>query len=142
LIGKGGKIMDRRARRRTARAFQRGMTLIEIMVVVAIIGMLMGAVAIGTMKSFKKAKVTDTKMVIKTVGTALEHFKTDSQDACPKSVSDLYTQKYLTKEPLDAWGQQLIFKCPGDHDPDGADIVSKGEDKQEGTADDIKSWEL
>jgi general secretion pathway protein G len=133
--------MKRRAGR-VRRLAARGMTLIEIMVVVAIIGMLMGTVGVYAYGRLEKAKITDTKMVIKSIEQALVHFQTDNTDACPKSVSDLYTQKYLTKEPLDAWGQPLIFKCPGDHNTDGADIVSRGKDKQEGTQDDIRSWEL
>jgi general secretion pathway protein G len=118
------------------------MTLIEIMVVVAIIGMLMGTVGVFAFGRLERAKVTDTKLVIRNIEQALTHFQTDNTDSCPKSITDLYTQKYLTKDPLDAWGQPLIFKCPGQHNTDGADIVSKGKDKQEGTQDDIRSWEL
>ena len=129
-------------RRGVRRIVERGMTLIEIMVVVAIIGMLMGTVGVYAFGRLEKAKVTDTKMVIKNVEQALVHYQTDNTDACPKSVSDLVSQKYLTKEPLDPWGQVLIFKCPGQHNAEGADIVSKGKDKQEGTADDITSWDL
>ena len=66
-------------------------------------------------------------MVIKNIEQALVHYQTDNTDACPKSLDDLCTQKYLTKEPLDAWGQPLIFKCPGEHNPDGADIVVQGQ---------------
>lgn len=131
-----------RSQNRLVRSFQRGMTLIEIMVVVAIIGMLMGTVGVYAFGRLKKAKVTDTKMVIKSVEQALVHYQTDNTDACPKSLSELVSQKYLTKEPNDAWGQPLTFRCPGEKNRDGADIVSRGEDKQEGTADDIKSWEL
>lgn len=131
-----------RKRRGFRRIAARGMTLVEIMVVVAIIGMLMGTVGVFAVGQLNKAKVSDTKMVIKNIEQALVHFQTDNTDSCPKALSDLYTQKYLTKDPVDAWGQPLIFKCPGEHNPDGADIISKGKDKQEGTGDDIKSWEL
>ena len=117
------------------------MTLVEIMVVVAIIGMIMGSVAVGALGAFEKAKVKNTKIIIHTVQESLVHYATDNTDACPKSLSELVAQKYLTKEPKDDWGQPLIFSCPGQHNPDGADIVSKGKDKTEGTADDIKSWE-
>jgi general secretion pathway protein G len=127
---------------REKRVAARGMTLTEIMVVVAIIGMLMGAVGVYAVGQLNKAKITDTKMIIKNIEQALVHFQTDNTDSCPKELSDLKTQKYLTKEPVDAWGESLIFRCPGQHNTDGADIVSKGKDKQEGTADDIKSWEL
>jgi general secretion pathway protein G len=121
---------------------EKGMTLVEIMVVVAIIGMIMGAVAVGAFGALEKAKVKNTKVIIHTVGEALVHYATDNTDSCPKSLNDLVAQKYLTKEPKDDWGQPLIFVCPGQHNTDGADISSKGKDKQEGTADDIKSWDL
>src|SRR6478672_649467 len=124
-------------RSRLRRAAERGMTLIEIMVVVAIIGMLMGTVGVYAFGRLEKAKITDSKLVIKNIEQALVHFQTDNTDSCPKSISDLFAQKYLTKEPMDAWGQALIFKCPGQHNTDGADILSKGKDKQEGTGDDI-----
>jgi general secretion pathway protein G len=120
----------------------RGMTLIEIMVVVAIMGMLMGAVGVFAYGRLEKARETDTKMVIKSIEQALVHYQTDNTDGCPKSLDDLYEQKYLTKKPVDAWNSPLSFKCPGEHNTDGADIVSTGKDKKEGTADDIKSWEL
>ncbi len=121
----------------------RGMTLVEIMVVVAIIGMLMGTVGVFAFKRLQAARITDAKIVIRNVEQAMVHFQTDNaSDQCPKSLTDLFTQKYLTKDPVDPWGQPLSFKCPGEHNTDGADLVSKGPDKQEGTADDIKSWDL
>lgn len=132
----------RRAMRRVARGAARGMTLIEIMVVVAIMGMLMGAVGVFAYGRLEKARETDTKMVIKSIEQALVHYQTDNTDGCPKSLDDLYEQKYLTKKPVDAWNSPLEFKCPGEHNTDGADIVSLGKDKKEGTSDDIKSWEL
>jgi general secretion pathway protein G len=132
----------KRKSRGIVRSVERGMTLIEIMVVVAIIGMLMGTVGVYAFGRFEKAKITDTKMVIKNVEAALVHYQTENTDSCPKGIADLVAQKIMPKEPLDAWGQSLVFKCPGEHNADGADIVSKGKDKTEGTGDDIKSWEL
>ena len=129
------KQKSRRARR------SRGMTLVEIMVVVAIIGMIMGAVAVGAMSTYDRAKVKNTRMIIHTVQEALVHYATDNTDACPKALTELVSQKYLSKEPKDDWGQPLLFVCPGQHNPDGADIVSKGKDKAEGTTDDIRSWD-
>jgi hypothetical protein len=41
----------------------------------------------------------------------------------------------------DPWGKDFVIHCPGTNDTDGADVISFGPDKQEGTPDDIKSWE-
>ena len=52
------------------------------------------------------------------------------------------SQKYLDRSNAkDPWGKDLLFRCPGTNDTDSADISSAGPDKQEGTPDDIKSWE-
>ena len=46
----------------------------------------------------------------------------------------------LSKNDIkDPWGTPYTFKCPGTQDPDGADVISAGPDKQPGTEDDIKS---
>ena len=129
--------LPRRRIRRT-----RGMTLVEIMVVVAIIGMVMGAVAVGAVGALNKAKVRNTKVIVHTVQEALVHYATDNTDSCPKQLSDLVTQKYLTKDPKDDWGQMLNYVCPGTHNTDGADVWSKGPDKQDNSADDITSWDV
>jgi len=118
------------------------MTLVEIMVVVAIIGMVMGDVAVGAVGALNKAKIRNTKVIVHTVQEALVHYATDNTDSCPKQLSDLVTQKYLTKDPKDDWGQMLNYVCPGTHNTDGADVWSKGPDKQDNSADDITSWDV
>jgi len=129
-----GKTLAQRRRR------ARGMTLVEIMVVVAIIGMIMGAVAVGAMSQLEKAKKKNTAMIIHNVQEALVHYATDNTDSCPKSLNELVAQKYLTKEPKDDYGQPLMYACPSTHGSDSADVWSKGKDKQDGTTDDITSW--
>lgn len=117
------------------------MTLIEIMVVVAIIGLLMGTVGVVAYKRYQKAKLTNAKQIIANVQQALGHYRLEENEDCPQDLQELYTKKYLTKAPKDPWNQQLVFKCPGEHDKEGADISSNGPDKQEGTEDDITSWD-
>jgi len=129
-------------RQHTVERAEMGMTLIEIMVVVAIIGLLMGTVGVVAYNRFQKAKLTNAKMIVKNMQEAIVHYFMDNQDKCPTDLKTLYTQKYINKEPKDPWGEALMFKCPGEQDTQGADIISKGPDRKEGTDDDIKSWEL
>jgi len=100
---------------------------------------IVGAYAYGRLE---KAKIEDTKVLIRNIQKAMVRSCTSNICACPKSPTELFRQGYLTKDPFDAWGQRLIYKCPGEHSVESADIVSKGKDKREGTGDDIKSWEL
>lgn len=88
------------------------------------------------------ACITDSKMSIKNVEAGLVHYQTENTDSCPASLGTLVNEKFMTKPPLDSWGQPLLFICPGRHNPDGADIISAGRDHIFGTADDINSWEL
>ncbi|MCK5799042.1 MAG: type II secretion system protein GspG [Deltaproteobacteria bacterium] len=120
---------------------QMGMTLIEIMVVVAIIGLLMGAVGVMAFGRYKKAQISTTEQIIKNLETAVQTYMMDNNGDCPKDLEELYTAKIVNKKPRDAWGQSLLFKCPGDHNKETADIESKGPDKREGTEDDLANWE-
>ena len=127
----------RRARRRQA-----GFTLLEIMIVLAIIAMLAGGVGVAVFRSFQKAKVSTAKLRVKSARDAVTQYMIETP-SCPKSIDELVSGKFLDRNNAkDPWGKDLVLKCPGPNDTDGADISSAGPDKQEGTADDIKSWEM
>jgi len=80
-------------------------------------------------------------MIIHNVQEALVHYATDNTDSCPKALGDLVAQKYLNKDPKDDWGQAAHVRLPSTHGSDSADVWSKGKDKQDGTQDDLRSWE-
>jgi general secretion pathway protein G len=115
------------------------MTLIEIMVVVAIIGLVMGGVGVVAFQRFKKAQIETAKTEIRQLKAAIQHWAVDnSGESCPKTLNDLYAQKYVNKAPKDPWAQDFVYACPGQSE-DGYDIMSKGPDRQPGTDDDIRS---
>ena len=128
-------------KRRAARPTQQGFTLLEIMVVLAIIGLIVGSVGVMVFNRFKKAQVQTAKTRVTEISNATTQYMLDNSNTCPRSLDDLVAQKYLKKGLKDPWGKDFIFRCPGQSDTDGADVISAGPDKQEGTADDIKSWE-
>jgi general secretion pathway protein G len=137
-----GPVMDRMENRRLPR-YRRdaGFTLLEIMVVLAIIGLIVGSVGVMVFNRFKKAQIQTAKTRVTEISNATTQFMLDNNNNCPRGLDDLVSQKYLKKGLKDPWGKDFIFRCPGTSDTDGADVASAGPDKQEGTADDIKSWE-
>jgi prepilin-type N-terminal cleavage/methylation domain-containing protein len=130
--------------RHLARA-QRGMTLLEIMIVLAILALVMGLV-VGprVMRMFGKSKVDIAQLTVKKY--AFEAFGEWSQahpdKACPDKLEDL-TQYMDSKDVKDPWGTPYKMFC-GQNMPAGAKgglaVMSAGEDTKEGTEDDVKSW--
>lgn len=140
--------MDRKAAHSTVRSavrLQAGVTLIEIMIVLAIIALIMGfLVGPKVIKQFKEARVRTAWMMAKEYEGAYAQWSADHEDPCPAQLDDLakYTNRKDTKDPF---GSLFIMKC-GDQAPEGASdtgfgVLSLGPDKKEGTPDDIKSWE-
>ena len=133
---------------------QSGFTLIELIVVAAIIALLAGLVVPQFIKQEEKATAKATKAQIELFGTALDTFRLDV-GRYPTSQEGLQalTQKpggverwdgpYLKKEvPPDPWNKPYIYKSPGEHGP--YDIISYGADGVpggDGTGRDITSWE-
>lgn len=134
-----------RLSRRLARA-QRGMTLLEIMIVLAILAIVMGLlVGPRVLRMFSESKVKTTK--IKLTQYANEAFPQWSMShpdkACPDKITDL--NEYMnSSDANDSWGRPIKMLC-GPSLPAGAKglaVMSMGEDGKEGTDDDIKSWDL
>jgi len=132
--------------KRVARNSQRGMTLLEIMIVLAILALVMGLI-VGprVMKMFAESKTDIAKLTVKKFADEAfpQWARSHPDKGCPDKMEDLaeYMNKNDTKDP---WGSEYKLFCPPNL-PAGAKggiaISSPGEDKKEGTSDDIKSWE-
>lgn len=125
------------------RAVQRGFTLLEIMIVLAIMGLIVTAVSIQVFSKLKKAKVQAAKLGIQKIVGAAGTFMAGPGSGCPKGLEELISQGELSKnDGKDPWGTPYVFRCPGTQSPEGVDVVSWGPDKADGTTDDLRSWEL
>jgi general secretion pathway protein G len=126
-----------------ARRAEGGYTLTEIMIALAIVSMMLGGAAVYAFGQFEKARKKETINMMRKIKDGVLQWRMDATggEQCPSGLADLVTSKVFNKEPKDGWGRQFVFKCPGDHDTDGVDLVSFGKDGKEGTADDIKSWD-
>jgi general secretion pathway protein G len=128
----------RPARKRSGDA---GMTLMEIMIVFALIALIMGAVGVGAFNYFKKGQVKTARIQVNEIMQKAQQYMMDNNNECPKSMDDLVAQKYMPRRQKDPWNKDFIMRCPGQINTDGIDVISIGPDGTEGTADDIKATE-
>ena len=136
-----------RAQQRSKRRAERGLTLLEIMIVIAILGLVMGLVIVPkVMTMFGKSKNDIAKLAIdKFAHEAYPQWSLANQDKpCPPDL--LTIAQHMGKsenDTKDPWGTPYKMLCGASlptGTKDGIAVMSLGEDKQEGTADDIKSW--
>lgn len=118
---------------------QRGMTLIEIMVVVAIIGLIMGGVGIMAFNRFQDAQLDTAQSEVKKIQAAIDTYRVNKKGKCPKTLEDLKAAQFIDRVPKDPWDTEYQFKCPGDKA--AIDVISAGPDGEFDTPDDIANYE-
>lgn len=116
---------------------QRGMTLIEILIVLAIIGTLMAVLIPQVTSRLDKSRVGQTKIAMGQVVNALNLYYTDC-GKFPKSIDGLSKadadcpnwgpEPYLKKTPKDAWNRDFVYEIEGNNFL----IKSLGSDGREG----------
>lgn len=120
----------------------RGFTLLELLVVVAIIGLLVGYVAPRYFGQIGKSEVTTAKAQIDALDKALDQYRLDTGrypttelglNALIQRPQDepKWNGPYLKKAvPLDPWGKAYVYRAPGEKGD--FDILSLGKDGQPG----------
>ena len=129
---------------------KRGFTLIEIMLVVAIIGVLAAMVIPRLTGRTKQTKISVSQADVDVnIPLALDLYELDTGEFPPsldnlrdnKTSNDSWRGPYLKKMPKDAWGKEYHYKVPGDHNKYEYDLYSAGPDGQAGTNDDVVNWD-
>lgn len=138
---------------------RKGFTLIEIMVVIAILALLAALVAPKLMGRTDDARITDARVQIKNIETALKLYKLDNGNypSTEQGLGALITKPtvgvlpkaykdggYLDskKVPKDPWGGDYLYISPGEHgDYDLFSYGSDGARGGEGKNADINSWD-
>jgi len=135
-----------------------GFTIMELIVVIAIIATLAGLVAPEILRNASDAKVQAARAQIEMFGLALESYRLDN-DRFPSTdqglnslrilprVGDLprnWRGPYLRRPvPVDPWGNAYRYVSPGRENPHAYDLLSYGRDGREGGDGedaDITSW--
>ena len=121
------------SKRRLGRHAQRGMTLIEIMVVLVILGMIAGLVGYNVMGQLKDANIKTATLDVRAIANAVDMYQVKHQ-RLPDSMEALVPNEIhdIRKDP---WQNPYVYIKTGD----GYEVISYGPDKSQGGADDISS---
>ncbi len=134
---------------------QAGFTLVEIMLVLGIIALLVGAGIYSLGDVTSSGKRTRAKADLNTLTAALRGYEVDNTflPTTEQGLNALVTKPSsrptpqnwvakLKKPLLDSWGNPYHYRRPGTKDKGGFDVFSAGPDGQPDTADDIGNWDL
>ncbi len=102
-----------------------GFTLVELMVVIAIIGFLAAVIVPRFFKQIGKGQRAAAQMQVKNIEGALEMYYADKYQYPPDLAS--LVPEYLKKVPMDPWGNPYIYSPPGS-DNANISIICYGKD--------------
>ena len=145
--------------KRQPRSRRDGFTLLEVLLVLAIMGVIAAMVVPQLIGRQKQANIDATKLSIHGVEQALKLYATDHDGEYPPTNVGLqaliiapandpnWKRPYLenTQElPKDAWGSPFQYEYPGQHNAgaDKPDIWSWGPDRTPNTDDDVTNWAI
>ncbi|MCK9266415.1 type II secretion system major pseudopilin GspG [bacterium] len=129
-----------------------GFTLIELLLVMVILSVLATVVVPKFTKRSEQARIVAAQSSITNLEVALESFEVDtgryptSEEGLQALVSapaqlNNWRGPYVKRGvPKDPWGNNYIYKSPGEHNTNSFDLYSYGPDRQEGGDDDIDNW--
>ena len=128
---------------RVRRSGEEGFTLVEMLVVIAIIGLIMGLIGPRVLNYLSESKVKTARIQLQSFSSALDLFYLDA-GRFPSTAEGLaalvrrtpgvaaWNGPYLKggNVPTDPWNHAYVYRSPGEHGP--YDIVSYVADGQEG----------
>lgn len=140
---------------RTVKNQERGFTLIEIMIVVAIIAVMAATVGAKLFGNVTKAKQTKVQSDIQAISAQLSIYRLDNNNfpSTDQGLEALVAKptgepaprnwkQLLDKVPKDPWGREYLYLSPGEHGE--FDLYTLGRDGQSGGDEedaDIGNWE-
>ncbi len=115
---------------------ERGVTLIEMLIVVAIMAIVAGGVAVAAIKYWNTARLKTAATGARTVRSAVKgYWVTHENSHCP-TVTELMSDGQLDEDSptRDPWGNDWKIECEGEH----VLVQSFGPDGKRDTEDDIR----
>ena len=146
------RYLDSRSNSRARRA-ARGFTLLEILVVLAILGLLVGVLVVNVTGNLERGSEDAARLFVSSsLKAPLTAYRIDTGDypsaaeglqaltTAPQNRTGRWRGPYVENLPLDPWGQPYVYRYPGTKNKGSYDLFSKGPDKTEGTEDDVGNW--
>jgi general secretion pathway protein G len=123
-------------RRLRARARKRGATLVEVLIVVAIIAMIAGGVSVFALPRYRDAQIKSATTGAQVIRGAIQQWQAANNETTCPTVNQLVQEKFLDPgaASVDPWNQGYTLTCEGED----VAVGSAGPDKKKGTADDIR----
>jgi general secretion pathway protein G len=126
-------------KRRTAACRRRGFTMIELVVVMAVIGLLLSIAVPRYMASLERGKVQVQHQQLATLREAIDKYYGDN-GKYPDTLDDLVNKKYLRALPVDPFTEAANWQVVPPRDPslggvyDVQSLRPDGKDTQAGTS--------
>lgn len=125
---------------RRCRRHDRGVTLLELMVTIVIIGLVAGIVTVAVIPQITSARIDTTKSSITNIQQALKLYyaRHGTYPTTAQGLGILVSEKLLEQVPKDAWGNDFVYL----QEEGKSTIISYGSDGNpggDGDAADINS---
>jgi general secretion pathway protein G len=125
----------------------RGMTLIEIMVVITLLGLIAGAVGVAAMNMLEQGQLDLARTEATRIAGNLDTYRV-LYGRYPTNSEGLNTlvsppgggKAIMERIPKDPWGGEYVYVIPGVKNPNKFDVRSNGPDRTEGGTDDVGNW--
>ena len=135
-----------------SKAHRRGFSLLEILIVIALIGGIAGLIIANLDVIFGENQIKTARIFVDdSIKTPLTAYRVsmgrypsteEGLQALLKAPADdkgRWRGPYVEKLPQDPWGHPYQYRCPGVHNPQKYDIWSNGPDGAQ-SEDDIGNW--
>lgn len=140
--------------RQNARLKPRAFTLIEMVLVLAIVALLVGAGAVALVNVLGTGQETRARADVQKISAALRSYQINNR-FLPTEAQGLKAlverptsapqpkrwKKEISPLPIDPWGFEYKYRRPAKKSDEDFDVFSVGEDGQADTDDDIGNWE-
>jgi general secretion pathway protein G len=126
------------ARRQLAAGHNKGMSLVEVLIVLTIMASIAGVVGVFALGALEESQIKEANIEVGNLSSMVEQYMLKgSPPKLPETLDQLAEGRNpITKKvPQDPWGNDYVYRKTGSRD---FELFSVGPDGQEGTEDDVR----